>query len=329
MKKVCLLYHRICSSTNDLHKLAVSPETFAEHVAWLDRTCARMSADGQIIGGDAKDWAVHITFDDGYADNFTNAMPILEQHQWPASFFVVSRADPKRGFWWDELDQFVWSERAMPTSLSLRVGEKVLDWRTHSSALKRESVRVPWSIVDQATPSPRHDLYRRLCVFFKTLTPSEVDRAFATLAEWSGVPRHPGEKMLLMTADQLRASVTRSGGLFTIGAHTQHHPCLSCLDRQQLEEEVRGSKADLEAILGKTVDAFAYPYGRREDFPSECIPLLRAWGFARAFVNRPGTFGKLSRPYELPRFSIRDWSVDELARWLKWKVRLDFVYNHT
>lgn len=329
MKKICLLYHRICSGTNDLHKLAVSPATFAEHVAWLDRTCARLSAAGEFVGSGARDWAVHITFDDGYADNFTHAMPILERYGWPATFFAVSRADARRGFWWDELDQFIWSERPLPPEISIRMGEKEFVWRTKLGPLAPDSVRVPWSIVDKATPTPRHDLYRRLCPFFKTLAPEEVERGLDYLAEWSGVSRRSDGEMLLMTAEQLRAAATRSGGLFTIGAHTRHHPSLSHLDRQELEQEVHGSKVDLEAIIGKPVDAFAYPYGRREDFRPECIPLLREWGFARAYVNRPGTYGRLSRPYELPRLSIRDWPVDEFERWLKWKVRLDFIYNHT
>lgn len=329
MKKICLLYHRIYSATNDLHKLAVSPERFAEHVAWLDKTCVRLGPDGQVVGDHRRDWAVHITFDDGYADNFTNAMPILERHRWPATFFAVSRADPKRGFWWDELDKFILCERPLPTEFSVRMGKKNFAWRTNLRVIEPDSLRVPWSIVDKATPSPRHALYRQLCDYFKTLAPQEVEHTLDHLAQWSGVSRHSGNEPLLMTAEQLRATATRSGGLFTIGAHTRHHPSISCLERQELEQEVHGSKIDLEAILGKRIEAFAYPYGRREDYPPECIPRLQEWGFARAFVNRPGTYGCHARPYELPRFSIRDWPVAEFERRLRWKVRLDFIYNHT
>jgi peptidoglycan/xylan/chitin deacetylase (PgdA/CDA1 family) len=49
------------------------------------------------------------------------------------------------------------------------------------------------------------------------------------------------------------------------GAHSRTHSDLRWLDRIALEEEVKGSKKDLEHILGSTVVAFAYPYGAYND----------------------------------------------------------------
>ena len=45
-----------------------------------------------------------ITFDDGYRDNFENAVPVLEQLSLPATFFVVSR--------WVGTDVVPWWDRA-------------------------------------------------------------------------------------------------------------------------------------------------------------------------------------------------------------------------
>ena len=46
-----------------------------------------------------------------------------------------------------------------------------------------------------------------------------------------------------------------------IGSHTRSHPVLPRLGDAELQEEIVGSKADLEDALGVEVTSFAYPYG--------------------------------------------------------------------
>jgi peptidoglycan/xylan/chitin deacetylase (PgdA/CDA1 family) len=43
-----------------------------------------------------------VTFDDGYADNFTHALPILERLRVPATIFVVTNDLGRRNVVWDE-----------------------------------------------------------------------------------------------------------------------------------------------------------------------------------------------------------------------------------
>jgi len=43
-----------------------------------------------------------LTFDDGYADNFTNAMPILQKHKIPATVFIITNDVGRRNVVWDE-----------------------------------------------------------------------------------------------------------------------------------------------------------------------------------------------------------------------------------
>jgi peptidoglycan/xylan/chitin deacetylase (PgdA/CDA1 family) len=46
-----------------------------------------------------------------------------------------------------------------------------------------------------------------------------------------------------------------------VGAHSRTHPRLTQCDDSQLEAEIAGSKADLEALTGQAVTQFCYPYG--------------------------------------------------------------------
>ncbi len=47
-----------------------------------------------------------------------------------------------------------------------------------------------------------------------------------------------------------------------IGAHSRTHADLPTLDEAEMEREIAGSRTDLEAVLGRPVRSFAYPYGR-------------------------------------------------------------------
>ena len=74
--------------------LAVPPGVFAIHAAWLarnrdlvsaDRAAAAMSWRGTLPGRMSA-----LTFDDGYADLYEHALPVLTRHRIPATVFVVS-----------------------------------------------------------------------------------------------------------------------------------------------------------------------------------------------------------------------------------------------
>jgi peptidoglycan/xylan/chitin deacetylase (PgdA/CDA1 family) len=90
-----LMYHSIDSptSTGD-PRYSCSPKRFSEHMAYL-----RDSKRDVVSLGELKDFlqkgiginrnSVVITFDDGFLDNYTNALPILEQYQYPATIFVA------------------------------------------------------------------------------------------------------------------------------------------------------------------------------------------------------------------------------------------------
>jgi GT2 family glycosyltransferase/peptidoglycan/xylan/chitin deacetylase (PgdA/CDA1 family) len=63
---------------------------------------------------------------------------------------------------------------------------------------------------------------------------------------------------LLMTTEQIAEWAARG---IEFGAHTRTHPRLEQLSPEALDEELKGSRRDLEAILERPVTNFAYPYG--------------------------------------------------------------------
>ncbi len=85
-----------------------------------------------------------------------------------------------------------------------------------------------------------------------------------------------------MSEDQLRACA--ASGLVTIGAHSVSHPRLTTLADEALETEIVESRATLEAVTGKRVDLFAYPYG---DADERVAGAVASAGFRAAFVEQP------------------------------------------
>ena len=69
---------------------------------------------------------------------------------------------------------------------------------------------------------------------------------------------HATAPRAILSVSQLR-ELDRAG--ITVGSHTRTHPRLTEIGAARVADELRGSKAALEQILGKRVDYFAYPFG--------------------------------------------------------------------
>lgn len=103
-----LLYHRIAESQADPHLLCVSQKNFRDQIKYLKENYSviplvKMVQD--IRTNKVKNKSVAITFDDGYADNLHNAVPILKEFNVPATIFIVAGyIGSQELFYWDKDD---------------------------------------------------------------------------------------------------------------------------------------------------------------------------------------------------------------------------------
>ncbi len=95
----------------------------------------------------------------------------------------------------------------------------------------------------------------------------------------------------------------------TFGAHTRTHRSLTGLNASELEDEVAGSRSDLQRELGHAVTSFAYPFG---DLDPEAVAAVRQAGFAAAFGTRPGTCSPADSDLALRRVTV--YGTDSLLR---------------
>ncbi len=249
---VILLYHRVTTLERDPQLLAVSPANFDEQMAMLKREWEVISlteAVEAVNSGRLPRRAVVVTFDDGYEDNFTNGLPILEKHQAAATVFVSSGfVGSEQEFFWDELDR-------------LALGEE-----------KAGS----WNVLQQAEATRGQRRYTKLCARVSWM----AHEARCTVLERVRAD-------VAMTVEGRRTHRAMSGGmlkqlaassLIDIGGHTVFHPRLAALSENRQRDEIVRGKMELEALLGKKVTSFSYPFGGHADYSAETIRLVREAG---------------------------------------------------
>ena len=233
--------------------------------------------------------SVAITFDDGYVDNLTEAKPLLERHEVPATVFVVSGyVGSGRRFWWDELERVCMAPAALPAGLELTVGGATRTWEVGPA---RE----------------RRPLFRGLRDALGPLEEGEREEALAQLRSWANVAPD-GAGLETLSIDQLQA--LGRGALVDIGAHTVTHPCLRGLPRQRQLEEIRGSIRQLEGFLGQAVTLFSYPFGAHD---RTTVAGAREALLACACTTVAGGVRRSTDPYRVPRLYVGDWPADEVV----------------
>ena len=81
-----LYYHRVNVSEMDYNLLCVSPIRFRQQMLYLKNNyqIVRFEDDWNSLDTDA----VAVTFDDGYLDNLTYAVPVLEELEVPADLLI-------------------------------------------------------------------------------------------------------------------------------------------------------------------------------------------------------------------------------------------------
>jgi peptidoglycan/xylan/chitin deacetylase (PgdA/CDA1 family) len=284
-----LAYHRIVAEPDPLFPDEASAKEFDWHLAVLGRWFTVLplrEAAARLRDGTLPVRSACVTFDDGYADNVTVALPILQRHGVPATFFVATGfIDGGR----------MWNDSVIETVRGARGG--TLDARC-----------IGLDEQDISTIGLRRQAIERLLAALKYLPPEERQRRVDRLAAEASSPL-PSD--LMMTAEQVR-HLCASG--MEIGAHTVTHPILAQLGPERAEREIRDSKRRLEALTGRPVTVFAYPNGKPgRDYRREHVGMVRELGFEAAVSAAWSVAHAASDSHQLPRFTPWDRTPGKFA----------------
>jgi peptidoglycan/xylan/chitin deacetylase (PgdA/CDA1 family) len=284
-----LIYHRVPLQPDPMFPLETCAERFDWQMRMLRRHCSPISlGEGvrRLRAGSLPSRAVAVTFDDGYSDNATVALPILRRHQVPATFFIATGFIDGGRMWNDTVIEAV--------------------RRSSGSALDLRSLGLGVEPLGEA--AARGALAQKILRTVKHLHPSERRARIESLRAQVGASL-PDD--LMMTSIQVRG-LTEAG--MEVGGHTINHPILRTLSEEEATAEIRGNRLRLEQISGMPVTAFAYPNGRPgDDYTNRDRDLVESLGFDHAVSTTLGAATSGSDLFQLPRFGAWD---REPERWL-------------
>ena len=181
---------------------------------------------------------IALTFDDGYRNNLTHLLPILEVYKIPASIYITTvKSVGMDILWTDCLDVATYIDqsnfaingeafkyvkrkgyRSTETGVYLKEVAKKADWAYKQSLM----TEIPGSVQISCRPE--------LEIYWKLLSEEDI--------------RELGKSPLI-----------------SIGSHGIYHNCLGLLPLEHAELELIKSKEYLEEIIQSEVEEFAYPDG--------------------------------------------------------------------
>ena len=249
------MYHRVLPQNDpraviEEPGMTVSPETFRQHIIILKEyfTIVKLTEWIQLKqeGKKLPVLSCAITFDDGWADNFEFAFPVLTESNVPATIFLVSNMiGTNEVFWPERLSRLIiaissyypqyWSH---PELAWLQKNPD--NYRFSKTLPSREELSMLIACVKKYSDQEIHDRI------------SHIERILHLDTE-----KHPPS---LLTWQQ--ATEMASTGLIEYGSHTCHHVRLNeQIPVELMQNEIINSKEEIEHHTGQKVKTFCFPNG--------------------------------------------------------------------
>lgn len=295
-----LIYHRVWHDPIDPQALCVSPDNFEEHLKELTanyRVLPLFQLIDEIKQEQLIPDTVSLTFDDGYFDNLTHVLPLLEKYNAHATIFVTSGMMGSMGeFWWDKLERIFIEEKQIPSELTI----------DESNGFRGRKL---------ITAEDRLQTYLDISAYLYNQPFDVIERFMENLSTWAGIG--PQERATHLPLKQSQLSKLASSPHIEIGAHTLNHSRLSLLPPELQQQQVFQSKVCLETLLRKPVRFFSYPFGMNNDFTTETAKIVAMSGFEAGISNIQSHISLPLNLYAIPRRLVRNWPADVFSQWLQ------------
>lgn len=281
-KLIILMYHRVLADPDPYLEDDVDVEAFDWQMSIIHKYYNNLplpEAVSRLKTGTLPSRTVCITFDDGYQDNYSLALPILQKWNLTATFFIASGFLNGGRMWNDTVIESIRRTKKEELDLS-HIGLGAVLAGNESNRVK---------LIDGLLGKLKYD-------------PMEL--RLDKVNELAKVASVDLPKNLMMTTDQVKLL---SSNNMDIGAHTKNHPILTSIPSDQAFDEVIKSRDELADMLGQKIRSFAYPNGKPgRDYDQQHVNMMKQAGFELAVSTAWGFSNRLSDSYQLPRISPWD-----------------------
>jgi peptidoglycan/xylan/chitin deacetylase (PgdA/CDA1 family) len=274
-----LIYHGICQDApTRFNTLFITKTTFEEHLKIYKKhfnTVTLTEFYEQRFSNNK--FNICLTFDDGFADNYHYVLPLLEQYQVPATFFVTAISATKYDILWNDF-----------LSITGKLGPAQFMFKNE---IYYKNHYGKYANVNSITLAEKLRL-----VGFENK--AELLNLMDKLTGFHRDKQYP-DYWLQMTAEQVKAlSKSRYA---TIGSHGYYHNDLSRIDTASAEKEMVQSKQYLENLTGKEVNSIAFPYGA---YNNNVLQLAKKNGYKHLLATDFNTLKDQDEPALKERLTI-------------------------
>jgi len=260
-----LMYHRVLPADDARAQIEepgmwVTPDTFRKNLHLLSQRFEIVKLSDWLIRKKAGQTlplkSCAITFDDGWADNYEFAFPILQALNIPATVYLVADMIGTRDMFWPE--RLARTLTAIARNHPQQWSNPHLDWLRNSHVAYAFSQTPPTreelaQLIDQAKQQSDADIHARLDII-------EAELGIATSQEQASL------------LDWKQVTEMTQSGLIEMGSHTCRHTRLTEETPSDiLEHEIIDSKKIIEKHTDQAITSFCYPNG---DFSAEACRLV-------------------------------------------------------
>ncbi|WP_029272136.1 polysaccharide deacetylase family protein [Flavobacterium sp. KJJ] len=283
-----LMYHRVNDIKDDkLGQLTVSVKNFENQLRYFKDKyqILKLNEDWTSL----KKSGLVITFDDGYADNIINALPLLEKYQIPATIFITTlNINTDNEFWWDRLG---------------------FDYSYCDELFYLPNVK------ERASKS--NDTYKSITAYLNPLSNEDKERWFLKFEKINQIPFSPRDEY--RSLNNLELKLLSEHPLITLGIHTHNHYPLENLTYEEQKRELVLSIEKLDELTPNNIKYLALPHG---SYNSETYKLINELNFSGSLLaNNYYSSEKNKFSKKINRILIPDIKDKELLNYIK---RFDF-----
>jgi len=217
-------------------------------------------------------YSIVLTFDDGYRNNVTQALPVLQKHNAPATFFLsTGHTERREPFWYDRLDYAI---QHLRQEQHVSFTNQNFTFRPNQTEISRSTFTTLRNTIKE-NRLPYHETMETVNLLTNRLEENAGCRLTDIFEE--------DQFSAIMSWEEVKKASNLG---ITIGSHTVDHVILDRVDTNSAREQLIISKKAIEEKTGRPCLYFCYPNGC---WNKHILSIVKESGFIAAITSDEGS----------------------------------------